>query len=32
MTAITITLPDGSQRELEEGATIADLALDIEGA
>ena len=29
MTAITITLPDGSQRELEEGATVADLALDI---
>ena len=29
MTAITITLPDGSQRELEDGATVADLALDI---
>ena len=29
MTAITINLPDGSQRELEDGATVADLALDI---
>ena len=29
MSAITVTLPDGSQRELTDGATGADLAADI---
>ncbi|MBP7996013.1 MAG: threonine--tRNA ligase [Candidatus Microthrix sp.] len=29
MSAILVTLPDGSQRELDEGATGADLAADI---
>ncbi len=29
MSAITVTLPDGSSRELAEGATAADLAADI---
>ncbi|MCB1029104.1 MAG: TGS domain-containing protein, partial [Microthrixaceae bacterium] len=29
MSAISVTLPDGSQRELDEGSTGADLAADI---